>query len=170
MTSVVWITGVSAAGKTTIADEIRYRLGWKKESVLLDADEVRPLWPELGLSKEDRNQNVLRMGSLAAIVASQLHDGLVIVACIAPYRAVREKAFASIQIWCPLYEIYLWAPLPVRQARDPKGLYAKALRGEIQGLTGYDGVYEEPTNPSLSFDTSKQTPMKIAKDICDHIF
>ena len=151
---VIWLTGPSGAGKTTLANALARRLRELGKSVeILDGDEIRrELYPNIGFSKEARelhNRVVIHMAHLLS------RNGVfVIVSLISPYRSVREYAREKIR---DFVEVYVYAPLEVRIQRDPKGLYAKAIRGEIKGLTGYDGVYEEPENPEVRVDSSKMT-------------
>ena len=151
---VIWLTGPSGAGKTTLARALQKRLeelGKKVE--VLDGDEIRStLYPDLGFSPEARklhNRVVIHTAKLLS------RNGVfVIVSLISPFRAVRDRARREIG---DFIEVYVYAPLEVRIQRDPKGLYAKAMRGEIKGLTGYDGVYEEPENPDVFVDSSKMS-------------
>ena len=151
----IWLTGPSGAGKTTLAVKLARKLrklGYRVE--VLDGDTVRKtLYPDLGFSKEARemhNRVVIHMARLLS------RNGVVtVVSLISPYKSVREYARREIG---DFIEVYVYAPLEVRIQRDPKGLYARALRGEIKGLTGYDGVYEEPENPEVKVDSSKMTP------------
>lgn len=164
---VLWLTGVSGAGKTTTAKKIQEL--WHCPSILLDGDNIRQFWPELGLSAEDRKENVLRMGRLAHLLADQLHDILIIVACIAPYSRDRDTNRKLINTVGTYHEVHIKASLSERIRRDPKGLYKKAISKEIINLTGYDGVYEEPTRPLLSVDTSQQTVDECAMLILDKL-
>lgn len=166
MTKTVWLTGVSGAGKTTTAHELSKFIN---NSIILDADVLRSaFWPELGLSPEDRSKNVKRIGALTSFLAKSLNDTLIIVACIAPYKELRSEVIKSIEsTGTEVYLVYLTCPLEERIKRDPKGLYQKALVGEIQGLTGYDGVYEEPDENEycLKIDTLQFNPYQIANKI-----
>ena len=151
---VIWLTGPSGAGKTTLAHALADRLkSMGKPVEILDGDEIRrTLYPDLGFSPEARkmhNRVVIHMAKLLS------RNGVfVVVSLISPYRSVRNFARQEIG---DFVEVYVYAPLEVRIQRDPKGLYAKAMRGEIRGLTGYDGVYEEPENPEVVVDTSKMS-------------
>ncbi len=152
MSFVIWLTGPSGAGKTTLANALAERLEELGYSVeVLDGDGIRTkLYPDLGFSEREReihNKVVIEMARLLA------KNGVItIVALISPFRSVREYAREQIE---KFIEVYVKCPLEVRIKRDPKGLYSKALKGEIKGLTGYDGVYEEPENPDIVVDTSK---------------
>ncbi|XRO75833.1 adenylyl-sulfate kinase [Methanocaldococcus sp. 28A] len=150
----IWLTGPSGAGKTTLANALKKKLkemGYRVE--ILDGDEIRnSIYPNLGFSKEARemhNKVVIHMAKLLS------RNGVIaIVSLISPYKSVREYARKEIGRFM---EVYVYAPLEERIKRDPKGLYAKALKGEIKGLTGYDGVYEEPDNPEVKVDSSKMS-------------
>jgi adenylyl-sulfate kinase len=120
---------------------------------ILDGDEVRQnLSKGLGFSREDRDTNARRIGYVAKLLAR--HGVYVLVAAISPYRAVREELRASIP---GFVEIYCRAEIASLKTRDPKGLYRKALAGEIKGFTGIDDPYEEPLNPDLTLQTDQQT-------------
>ncbi len=161
---VIWLTGPSGAGKSTLARALEQKLKEMGKKVeVLDGDEVRKtLYPDLGFSDEARklhNRVVIYMAKLLS------RNGVfVIVSLISPFRVVREHARREIG---DFIEVYVYAPLEVRIQRDPKGLYAKAMRGEIKGLTGYDGVYEEPNNPEVFVDTSKMSVQEEVEAVLD---
>jgi adenylylsulfate kinase len=152
MSFVVWITGVSGVGKTTLAKALYERLRSLNLGVeILDGDGIRSkLYPDLGYTKEERemhNKVVIEMANLLA------KNGIVvIVSMISPFRSTRELARKEIENFV---EVYLKCSLEELIRRDPKGLYEKAINGEIVGLTGYDGEYEEPENPDLVLETDK---------------
>lgn len=151
---VVWLTGLPGSGKTTIAKILVTRLkemGLKAE--LFDGDEVRKqLSPDLGFSKRDRELHAKRVVYLSKILA---RNGIVsVVSLISPYREFRESARKDIGNFV---EVFVKASLETCMKRDPKGLYKKALNGEITGLTGLQDVYEEPTNPEVVVETENET-------------
>jgi adenylyl-sulfate kinase len=155
----LWLTGMSGAGKTTISSllEIWFRRhGAPAER--LDGDEVRKhLSRGLGFSREDRDENIRRIGYVARLLS---RNGVIaIVAAISPYRAVRLELRESIENFV---EVHVDCPLDVLIARDAKGLYQKALRGEIDHFTGISDPYEQPLDPELVIDTSIESPEESA--------
>ena len=146
----VWLTGLSGAGKTTLCNTLADALRSKSYRVeILDADELRrTLNRDLGFSKADRDENVRRLGELAL----QLTRGgtIVLVAAISPYRAARDRVRQRIGSFI---EVYVNAPLHVCVFRDPKGLYARALAGQISSFTGISDLYEPPLDPDVQCDT-----------------
>jgi adenylyl-sulfate kinase len=149
----IWFTGLSGAGKTTIARAVCAGLLARGILVkLLDADELRKqLNRDLGFSKEDRDENIRRIGFAAYLLTRQ--GVAAVVAAISPYRAVREEVRRSIGNFL---EVYVNAPLSVCERRDPKGLYKKARAGEICGFTGVDDPYEPPPSPDIQIDTDQE--------------
>lgn len=149
----VWFTGLSGAGKSTIAYEVKDRLltlGIRTE--MLDGDAMRQhLCRGLGFSKEDRDENIRRIGYVAELLTH--HDVVVLVAAISPYRAIREEMSRKIRYFL---EVYVEAPLSVCEERDPKGLYKKARAGEIKGFTGIDDPYEPPLSPGMVCHTDQE--------------
>jgi adenylylsulfate kinase len=151
---ILWLTGLSGAGKTTIAQGVEYAL--KKRSCLvevLDGDIIRTkLSKDLGFSKEDRETNIRRIGFVANLLSR--NGVVVIVAAISPYRAVRNELRRTTENFI---EVYVNAPLNVCEVRDVKGLYAMARAGEIKSFTGIDDLYEEPLNPDIICYTSQES-------------
>ena len=151
---VVWFTGLSGAGKSTIATALQAELTRRgRHSELLDGDEVRThLSKGLGFSKEDRDTNIRRIGYVARLVARS--GGVAITAAISPYREVRDEVRAQTPNFV---EVFVRAPLDTLVERDVKGLYRKAIAGEIANFTGVSDPYEEPLRPEVVCDTSTET-------------
>jgi ATP sulfurylase/adenylyl-sulfate kinase len=151
---VVWFTGLSGAGKSTIANALKVELEGRGRHVeLLDGDEVRThLSKGLGFSKEDRDTNIRRIGYVARLVARS--GGVAITAAISPYREVRDEIRAQTP---GFVEVFALAPLDTLVERDVKGLYKKAIAGEIANFTGVSDPYEEPLHPEVACDTSRET-------------
>lgn len=151
----IWFTGLSGAGKTTVSrlveKELRAR-GFKVE--ILDGDVVREnLSKGLGFSKEDRDTNIRRIGFVCELLTR--NDVVAIAAAISPYRSIRDENRARIGRFV---EVYASCPMDVLAERDVKGLYKKALRGEIKNFTGVDDPYEPPLNPDVVIESDKETP------------
>ena len=152
---VVWFTGLSGAGKSTIANALKVELERRGRHVeLLDGDEVRThLSKGLGFSKEDRDTNIRRIGYVARLVARS--GGVAITAAISPYREVRDEVRAQTP---GFVEVFARAPLDTLVERDVKGLYKKAIAGEIANFTGVSDPYEEPLHAEVVCDTSRESP------------
>jgi adenylyl-sulfate kinase len=150
----VFLTGLSGAGKSTIADALVASLEDDGRPVtVLDGDVVRThLSSELSFSREHRDLNIRRIGWVAGEVVK--HGGTVVVAAIAPYEAAREEARALVEEHGRFVLVHLSTPLDVCESRDVKGLYARARAGEIPGFTGIDDPYEPPGRAELVIDTS----------------
>jgi adenylyl-sulfate kinase len=152
---VVWLTGLSGSGKSTIAHALERRLiDAGCAAYVLDGDNVRHgLNSDLGFSPADRDENIRRVGNMAAMMAEA---GLIaIVAFISPYRAARDAARQAAGERA-FFEVLVSAPLDECSRRDPKGLYAKARAGEITDLTGVDAPYEAPETPDAVLDTATE--------------
>jgi len=152
--SILWLTGLSGAGKTTIAQALVKELQMQARAVeLLDGDVIRTnLSKGLGFSKEDRDTNVRRVGFVANLLAG--HGVIAVSAVISPYQQIRDQIRQSS---VDFIEVYVNAPLEVCESRDVKGLYAKARAGEIRGFTGIDDPYEPPLKPEVTCYTADET-------------
>jgi adenylylsulfate kinase len=150
----IWLTGLPSSGKSTLAAALARRLAGVCDTEILDGDQVRrELFPELGFCDDDRRENVRRIGRLALMLGR--HGVLAIVPVIAPFQDVRKEVREThLAAGVRFAEVFVDAPLATCVARDVKGLYARALRGEFAGMTGLDGVYEAPEAPDLRLDTA----------------
>lgn len=148
---VIWLTGFSGSGKSTIAEKLYLEMKRRNFKVeKLDGDTIRDLFPSTGFSENDRNEHIKRVGYLA----STLEKNGIFVVCsfISPFESSRN----FVRSLCRNFvEVYVSTPLSVCEERDVKGLYAKARRGEIKNFTGIDSPYETPKNPELKIDTSQ---------------
>jgi sulfate adenylyltransferase len=162
----LFFTGLSGSGKSTLAKIIYAKLveGGSRPVTLLDGDVVRlNLSSELGFSKEHRNLNIKRIGFVASEITK--NGGVAICAPIAPYKATRRAVREMIEPHGEFIEIHVATPLETCEARDRKGLYAKARRGEIPEFTGISDPYEVPEFPELRVDTTGLSPMEAAQEI-----
>jgi adenylylsulfate kinase len=178
---VVWFTGLSACGKSTIANELDYRLHARGvKSFVLDGDNIRHglnaapgMLKErhgeeyakrfgLGFSAQDREENIRRIGTVAKLFCDA--GTVAITAFISPYRVDRDRVRASLGN-SDFIEIFVDAPIEVCEARDPKGLYKKAPAGELKGFTGIDDPYEAPTKPELVLDAATKSPEALADEV-----
>lgn len=164
----LWFTGLSGAGKSTIAQIVTSMLmEHGRQITVLDGDVVRThLSKGLGFSRDDRDTNILRIGFVAGEIVRQ--HGAVICAAISPFRAARNECRKMVGEE-HFIEIFVDTPIEVCEQRDAKGLYARARRGEITGFTGVDDPYEAPPNPELTLDTVKNTPERNARQIIQYL-
>ncbi|MCL5408127.1 MAG: adenylyl-sulfate kinase [Candidatus Thermoplasmatota archaeon] len=163
---VLWFTGLPGAGKTTLAERIKTIFTEKGMKVeILDGDEIRKgLSRDLGFSKEDREKHNERVIFVAKLLS---RNGVVtLVPLISPYREVRAEARKEIS---DFVEVYVRCPLDVLIKRDPKGLYKKALAGEINNLTGLQDPYEEPISPEMIIDSNTETVEESVSSIMSYL-
>ena len=162
--AVVWLTGLSAAGKSTIACVLEQLLIERgKHAYRLDGDNVRHgLNKNLGFSAADRAENIRRIGEVAKLFIDA--GTIVIASFISPYRADRDAVRSSLSAG-EFVEVYVKVSIETAARRDPKGLYQKALAGEIKGFTGIDDPYEAPSAPEIAIDTETTNPQQAAQII-----
>ena len=163
---VLWLTGLSGAGKSTIASELErelFNLG--RHVYVLDGDNIRHgLCADLGFTPSDRAENIRR---IAEVTRLMVDAGLiVIVSFISPFRAERQMARSLFEPG-EFVEIHIDTPLAVAEERDPKGLYRKARRGELVNFTGIDSPYEPPERPDIRLDTTQLSPRDAARAVLD---
>jgi bifunctional enzyme CysN/CysC len=154
---VIWLTGLSGSGKSTLSNLLEKRLHTMgRHTYLLDGDNVRHgLNKDLGFTEADRVENIRRIAEVAKLMADA---GLIVItAFISPYRSERRMARALMEAG-EFVEVFVDTPLAVAEQRDPKGLYAKARRGELRNFTGIDAPYEAPETPELAIDTTRVSP------------
>ncbi len=163
---VVWLTGLSGSGKSTIANLVEKRLYANgRHTYLLDGDNVRHgLNKDLGFTDEDRVENIRRVAEVAKLMVDA--GLIVLVSFISPFAAERRLA-RELQAEGDFVEVYVATPLEVAEARDVKGLYAKARSGQLKNFTGIDSPYEAPENPEITVDTLKLSPEEAAQQIVD---
>jgi bifunctional enzyme CysN/CysC len=165
---VIWFTGLSGAGKSTIADLVEQRLHQTgHHTFILDGDNVRHgLNKDLGFTDADRVENVRRVAEVAALMVDA--GLIVLVSFISPFSAERTLARGKVakNEFC---EVFVDTPLEVAESRDPKGLYAKARRGDLPNFTGIDSPYERPENPELRLDTTTLTAEEAAEAVLTHL-
>lgn len=165
---IIWFTGLSGSGKSTIAHEVEERLyQMGKLGYVLDGDNIRHgLNGDLGFSPEDREENIRRIGEVAKLF-SQL--GIItMTAFISPYRKDRKRVRNLVKEG-EFIEVYVKCPLDELKQRDPKGMYEKALKGEIKEFTGISAPYEEPQNPEIILETEKETIEESSKKVINYL-
>lgn len=158
----LWFTGLPCSGKSTLAELVAAELTRRGRGVeVLDGDVVRThLTKGLGFSKEDRDTNIRRIGFVCRLLSK--HGAVAISAAISPYRNIRDEIRASIENFV---EVYVNTPLEVCIARDIKGMYKKAMAGEMKNFTGIDDPYEPPLNPEIVIEAEKESPAESAARI-----
>ena len=166
---VLWFTGLPGSGKTTVAKAVREKLsnaGFKTE--LLDGDWVRKtINPDAGFTKDERRRHLLRVAWIARLLA---RNGVaVLCSFVSPYRDVRAEIRKIVEEDAPFIEVYTKCSLEECIRRDPKGLYKKALSGEIKNFTGLDDPYEEPESPELVIDTERDSVEKNVSKILEKL-
>jgi bifunctional enzyme CysN/CysC len=158
---VLWFTGLSGAGKSTIANRVEVELHRRgQHTYMLDGDNVRHgLNRDLGFTDADRVENIRRVAEVSKLM---IDAGLIVlVSFISPFRSERQMARGLFQD-SEFFEVFVDTPLAVAEDRDPKGLYKKARRGELQHFTGIDSPYEPPENPELRLDTTALSAVEAA--------
>ena len=162
----LWFTGLPCSGKTTISQLVFERLQRSRLRVeLLDGDVVRQrLTKGLGFSKEDRDENIRRIGYVCHLLS---RNGVIAIgAAISPYRAIRDELRQMISCFV---EIYVHCPLGVCVQRDCKGMYKRALAGELKNFTGVSDPYEEPLHPELVLHTDQETPVQSTGKVLEYL-
>ncbi len=165
---VIWFTGLSGSGKSTVANATEKCLhDMGLQTYILDGDNIRMgLNKDLGFSPDDRTENIRRITEVAKLFADS--GSIVLTAFISPYREDRDKAREIISN-NDFIEVFVSADISVCESRDPKGLYKKARSGEIKGFTGIDAPYEEPLNPELIIETDKNNIEECAQIVIDYL-
>ena len=168
MDAVVWLTGLPASGKSTVARVLERRLfDAGAQTMLLDGDQVRHgLSGDLGFTPADRRENIRRIGEVAGLFFRQ--GCLVVCTFVSPFQEDRERA-RSLVPEGRFVEVFVDTPLEVCEKRDPKGLYARARKGEIPHMTGISSPYEAPENPELHLETVGKEPEALADEIVDRL-
>ncbi len=167
--AVLWFTGLSASGKSTLASEVErllFEAGYF--SYVLDGDNIRHgLNGDLGFTPGDRKENIRRVGEVAKLFAES--GALVLTAFISPYREDRDRIRASVSRPSDFVEIHVSCPIEVCEARDPKGLYRRARAGEIRDFTGIDAPYEPPDAPEVTLETNLYDVQACAEQVMSYL-
>lgn len=166
--ALLWFTGLSGAGKSTIANAVNQQLhASNKHTYLLDGDNIRHgLNNNLGFSETDRRENIRRIGEVSKLMVDA---GLIVCsAFVSPYRQDRD-AVRTLLMDDGFIEVYVKASLETCESRDPKGLYKKARAGEIKGFTGIDDPYEEPLNAELVLDSNNKDVEQLANEVLSYL-
>ena len=167
--AIVWFTGLSGSGKSTVANLVEKRLAAEgRHAYILDGDNVRHgLNKDLGFTEEARVENIRRVAEVARLMADA--GLIVLVSFISPFRNERRLAH-EIAGDIQFTEVYVDTPLEVCEARDPKGLYARARRGEIKNFTGIDSPFEPPEHPQIVLHGATETAETMAEELYDRVF
>ena len=162
-TAVLWFTGLSGSGKSTIAERVQQELKRRGVEVeYIDGDALRSVFPNTGFTRAERDEHLRRTGYMASRLAA--HGVTVVASFVSPYRDSRD----FIRGLCRRFiEVYVATPLEECERRDPKGLYARARRGEIRNFTGIDDPYEPPGRPELTLDTRLMSVDECVKKVLD---
>ena len=162
----IWFTGLPGSGKSTLAQHLKEHFkNMDLASEILDGDEIRTrLTKDLGYTRTDREENIRRIAYVAKLINRV--GGIAITAAISPYQTSRTEARSEIQNFV---EVFVQCPLEVCIQRDPKGLYAKARRGEILNFTGVSDPYEEPTSPEIILQTDQHSPEECIHQISEKL-
>lgn len=165
---VLWFTGLSGSGKSTIAHAVENRLyAMGRLTYVLDGDNIRHgINQNLGFSPEDRKENIRRIGEITKLFVDT--GVITLAAFISPYYEDRQRIREILEDR-QFSMVYVYVPLEVVEKRDPKGLYKKARAGEIKQFTGIDAPYEEPRNPEIIVDTSRQSVDECVDIIIDYL-
>lgn len=169
MAGVIWLTGLPGSGKTTLAQRVKQALearGYRVE--LLDGDWVRKtINVGAGFTREERERHLLRVAWIARLLAR--NGVLTLCSFVSPYRSTRARIREIVEEEVPFHEVYVKASLETVIKRDPKGLYKKALAGEISNFTGISDPYEEPQSPELVIDTERETVEESTQKLLGYI-
>ncbi|MFY4773815.1 adenylyl-sulfate kinase [Metabacillus sp. RGM 3146] len=165
---VIWLTGLSGSGKSTIANQLASELFNRDTQVyVLDGDNVRQgLNGDLGFSEQDRVENIRRIGEVSKLFVDS--GSVVVTAFISPFKQDREQV-RNLLADKEFIEVYVKCPLEECENRDPKGLYKKARNGEIRNFTGLDSPYEEPVNPEFTIETDEKSVSECVDDLLDYL-
>ncbi len=166
--AVLWFTGLSGSGKSTVASRVYQELKRRGRKVeYLDGDVLRGIFPKTGFTREERDEHIRRTGYLASRL--EAHGVTVVASFVSPYRESRDFVRGLCRSFI---EVYVATPLEECERRDVKGLYARARRGEIRNFTGLDDPYEAPENPEINFDTRtvsvEEAVARILERLGDH--
>lgn len=163
--AVLWFTGLSGSGKSTIADQVERELRRRGLEVeRLDGDHLRAVFPQTGFTRKARHEHIQRVGYMASLL--EKHDVFVIATFVSPYREDRR----FVRGLCRRFiEVHVSTPLAVCEQRDVKGLYARARRGEISNFTGVSDPYEPPRKPEIAIDTTDLSVAEASRTVVDYL-